>query len=59
MSKKCCEEKHGDLLLIEKEEVDTMFLSKISIHSRIITHYIVAENISFVIVYKLLGQKKY
>ena len=37
----------------------SMFLSKISIHSSVVTHYIVEENIFVVIVYKLLEYDKY
>ena len=59
VSKKCCEEKHVDLLLIGGEGKDTMFLSKILILSCMIILYIAEENIFVVIVYKLLVQKKY
>ena len=52
-------EKHVDLLLREEEGKKTMFLSKILILSYMILLYIVAENISVVIVCKLLLQKKY
>ena len=36
-----------------------MFLSKIVIHSCVIIHYIVGENIFVLIVYKLLEQQMY
>ena len=52
VSKKRCEEKYVDLLLRKRAK----FLSKISIHSCRIVHYIVEENISVVIVCKLLKQ---
>ena len=52
--KKCCEDKHVALLLIGEENKSTMFLSKISIHSCMIIHYIVEENIFVVIAWKLL-----
>ena len=38
VSKKCCEEKHIDLLLIGEGEKNTMFLSMISIDSCMIIH---------------------
>ena len=47
-SKKCCEDKNIDFLLIGEGE--KMFLSKNSIHSCMIIHYIVEENIFVVIV---------
>ena len=53
VSKKCCEDKH-----VEKEKKNSMFLSKILIHSCMIIHYIMEENISVVIVCKLLEQQK-
>ena len=58
VSKKCCEDKHVDLLLIGEGEKNSMFLSKILIHSCMIIHYIMEENISVVIVCKLLEQQK-
>ena len=48
MSRKCCKEKHVDLLLTREGDKQTMFLSKI-IHSCRIIHYIVEENIFVVI----------
>ena len=57
VSKKCCEDKHVDLLLIGEERKSIMFLSKISIHSCVIIHYIVEENIFVVIVWKLSEQQ--
>ena len=60
VSKKCCEEKHVDILLFGEGEKNTMLLSKILILSSIIIiHYIVEENIFIVIVYTLSLQKKY
>ena len=56
VSKKCREEKHVLLLIAEKGK-STMFLSKMLIHSCMIIHCIVEENIFLVIVYKLTGQK--
>ena len=56
--KKCCKDKHIDLLLIGEEGKGTMFLSKISVYSCMITHYTVEERIFTVIVYKLLEQQK-
>ena len=38
---------------------DNMFLSKILIHSCMIIHYILDEDLFVVIAYKLLVQKKY
>ena len=58
VSKKSCEEKRVELLLIGKE-VKKHFLSKNLIHLWMIIHYIVEENIFVFIVYKLLAQKKY
>ena len=61
ISKKCCEEKHVDLLLTGEEGKRHYVLTKnfnIFI-SCIIIHYIVDENIFAVIVYKLSVQKKY
>ena len=58
VSKKCWEDKHVDFLLIGERRKKHMLLSKISIHSCIIIHYIVEENIFFVIVCKLLEQQK-
>ena len=55
VSKKCCEEKHVNLLSIEGEK-NTMFLSLISIDSCMIIHYIMKENICVV---TLSLQKKY
>ena len=49
----------GDLLLIGRGEKNTMFLSNISIHSCMITNYIVGENIFDAIVYKFLEQQMY
>ena len=49
----------GDLLLIGRGEKNTMFLSNISIHSCMITNYIVGENIFDTIVYKFLEQQMY
>ena len=45
------------MLLIEKEEKSTMFLSKILTHSCKIIQYILEETIFVVIVYKLLEQQ--
>ena len=60
VSKKCCEEKHVHLLLIGKGvKKNTMFLSKISIHSCMIIHCIVEENIFVVIFCMLSLQKKF
>ena len=53
VSKKCCEEKHVDLLLIGEGEKNTMFLSMILIDSCLIIHYTVEENIFVIIVYML------
>ena len=58
VSKQCCEEKHGDLILVGGEEKNTMFLSKIPIHLCMIIDYIVEENIFVVTVYTLSLQKK-
>ena len=59
ISKKCCQDKHVDLLLVgEGEKKHYHFLSKISIHSCMIIHYIMEENIFGVIVCKLLEQQK-
>ena len=44
VSNKCCQEKRVDLSLIGEGEKSTMFLSKISILSCMIIHYIVKEN---------------
>ena len=51
ISKKCCEKKLADLLLIGEEAKHTMFSSKILIHLCMIKHYIMEENFSVVIVY--------
>ena len=59
VSKKCCKEKHIDLLLIGEGEKNTTFLSMISIDSCMIIHYIAEESIFPVIVYMLSLQKKY
>ena len=56
VSKKCCGDKHVELLLTGEEEKGTMFLSRVSIHSCMIMHYIVEENIFVSIVCKLLEQ---
>ena len=58
VSKKCCEERRVDLLLIGEKGRDTMFLLKISMHSCIIILYIMEKNVFAVIVYKLSVQKK-
>ena len=42
-----------------KKRKGATFLSKVLIHSRIIIHYTVEENIFVVIVYTLLVLKKY
>ena len=52
--KKGCEDKHIDLLLIDK----THILLKILIRSCMIIHYPLEENIFVVIVYELSLQKK-
>ena len=57
--KQCCEEKLVDLLLIGEREKNIKFLSKISVDSCMIIHYIVEENIFVVIVYMLPLQKKF
>ena len=54
--KKCFEEIHVDLILLGE---GNMFLSKISTHLCMITHYIMEENMFVVIVYNLLVQTKY
>ena len=54
VSKKWCEDKHIDLLLIDK----THILLKILISSCMIIHYPLEENIFVVIVYELSLQKK-
>ena len=54
VSKKWCEDKHIDLLLIDK----THILLKILIRSCMIIHYPLEENIFVVIVYELSLQKK-
>ena len=59
VSKQCCEEKHADLLLKREGEKSTMFLSKALVHSGMIIHYIVEENIFVVIIYTLSLQKKF
>ena len=61
VSKKCCEKNHVDLLLIGEGEKSTMFLSKISIHSCMIIHYIVEARKHFfvIIIYTLSIQKKF
>ena len=59
ISKKCCEKKHVDLLMIGREEKRHYVLIKILILSCRIILYIVEEIIFVVIVYKLLVQKKY
>ena len=55
VSKKCCEDKHVDLLLIDEGDFKTKTLT----YSCMITHYIVEENIFIVIVYKHLEQQKH
>ena len=57
VSKKCCKEKHVDLLLIGEGEKSNMFLSMIFIDSCMIIYYIVEENI-FVAVVKINGKKR-
>ena len=57
--KKCCKEKHVDLLLIGEGEKNTMFLSMISIDPCMIIHYIAEENIFLVIAYMLSLKNKY
>ena len=47
------------ITIIGEGDKNTMFLSKILTRSCMIIHYIVKENIFFVIVYTLLLQKKY
>ena len=59
ISKKCCEKKHVDLLMIGREGKRHYVLIKILILSCRIILYIVEEIIFVVIVYKLLVQKKY
>ena len=60
VSKKYCEEKHVELILMgEGEKKNTMFFSMISIDPHIIIHYIAEENIFAVIVYMLSLQKKH
>ena len=59
VSKKGSEVKHVDLLLIEKKERSTRFLSKISIDACIIILYTIEKTIFVIIVYKLLVQRKY
>ena len=58
VTKKCCEEKHVDLLIREGKKIIT-FLSIILIDSCMIIHYIAEENIFVVIVYMLSLQKKF
>ena len=58
VSKQCYEKNH-DLLLIGERKKNTMILSNISIHSRMIIHYTVEKNIFIVIVYTCSLQKKY
>ena len=55
--KKCCEEKHVDLLLIGEWEKNIMFLSMISIDSCLIIYYIPEENI-FVIIFCILSLQR-
>ena len=58
VSKKCCKEKHVDLLLIGEGEKSNMFLSMIFIDSCMIIYYIVEENIFVVVVVKINGKKR-
>ena len=55
--KKCCKEKHVDLLLIGEGEKSNMFWSMIFIDSCMIIYYILEENI-FVVVVKINGKKQ-
>ena len=55
--KKCFEDKHVDFLSIGEGEKSNMFLSKISTHSCMITHYIADKKLFVVVVYKLLEQQ--
>ena len=57
--KKCCKERHADLLIIEKECRTQYVLIKTSIDSCMTTHYIVEENIFVAIARKLSVQNKY
>ena len=57
--KKCCEDKHANLLLIEEKGKRHYVSSNILIRSHIIILYIAEENYFVVIVYKLSVQKKY
>ena len=59
VSKKSCEKKYVDLLLIREEEKSTMFLLMILIDSCIIIHDIAEENIFVIVAYMLSLQKKY
>ena len=54
VSKKCCQDKHVDLLFIGEEEKKHYVLIK----DFNTLHYIVEENIFVIIVCKLLGQQK-
>ena len=58
VSKQCYEKNH-DLLLIGERKKNTMILSNISIHSRMIIHYTMEKSIFIVIVYTCSLQKKY
>ena len=51
--KKCCEKKHVDLFLMQKEGKSTMLLSNILKRLCMIIHYTVEENIIAIMVYKL------
>ena len=58
ISKKCCEEKHVDLLIIREEgKIHYAFIQ--DFNTFMYDHYITEENIFVVIVYLLSLQKKY
>ena len=60
VSKKCCEDKYVDLLLVEERGKNYHVLIKdFNRFMYDYTSYIVEENIFAVIVYKILEQKKY
>ena len=57
--KKCCKERHADLLIIEKECRTQYVLIKTSIDSCMTRHYIMEQNILAAIAHKLSVQNKY
>ena len=59
LSKKCCEDKHVDLLLKGEGKKKHYVLIKTLIQSCVIIHYIGEGTIFVVIVYMLLLQKKF